>query len=188
MDENIIGFRGMSSEKAREVRAEGISAEKEFADLIGGKTHGSGKKKDVIDKRGDIHSVKSGEKKWQIFLYGYQRILNELDFAGAKFILECLNSFPENREEYLKNKGVYKNQLKIAMNNFKEFLFQENNKLLFLKKAFLNNGEVDFLTIKHNEKFHIFDGDEVIRLIDSSTLVVNSKAKFENQFERYRRW
>lgn len=60
--------RAMTSENARRVRQQGHDAEEEFASLIGGKTHSSGKKKDVIDKRGDIHSVKSGDKKWQIFL------------------------------------------------------------------------------------------------------------------------
>ena len=37
-------------------------------------------KKDVIDPSGDAYSVKSGSKKWQIFLYGRNRFINDDGF------------------------------------------------------------------------------------------------------------
>ena len=118
----IIKRRAMTSENARMVRQRGHDAEKEFACIIGGKTHGSGKKKDVIDKRGDIHSVKSGEKKWQIFLYGYNRLMTDIDFQGSNFLRDCLNCFPSSRDKYLLNKIKFKELLTIAMKNLSKYL------------------------------------------------------------------
>jgi len=177
--------RAMTPESARRVRAEGHKAEKEFAGLIGGKIYSiaGGRKKDVTDKRGDIHSVKSGEKKWQIFLYSKQRLQRDLDFQGADLFIKCIDSFPESREEYLSHKNRYKNILKTPMRELKDFLSMANNKIIFLKKAVLNNGEVDYLTIKEKDMFHVFDGEEVIRIIDTSTRLVNSKAKRRGQMD-----
>jgi len=173
----------MTSENARMVRQRGHDAEKEFACIIGGKTHGSGKKKDVIDKRGDIHSVKSGEKKWQIFLYGYNRLMTDIDFQGSNFLRDCLNCFPSSRDKYLLNKIKFKELLTIAMKNLSKYLNKGQNKIIFFKKAFLNNGEVDYLTIKENHQFHVFDGYEAIEALDNSTTISNSKAKRIGQMD-----
>ena len=43
-------------------------------------------KKDVIDPSGDAHSVKSGEKKWQIFLYRRSRFETDYGFQGMNGI------------------------------------------------------------------------------------------------------
>lgn len=175
--------RAMTSENARRVRAEGHKAEQEFATLIGGTIYSSGRKKDVVDKRGDVHSVKSGEKKWQIFLYSKNRLQQEIDFDGANLLLHCLDSFPNARASYLSNKNRYKNSLKIPMRAMKDFLVEERNKLKFLKKSILNNGEVDYLTIKDGHVFRIFDGNEAVRVIDATTEVVNSKARVRGQLD-----
>ena len=42
----------------------------------------SAPKKDVIDSEGRSYSVKSGEKKWQIFLYGKKRFGEDYTFKG----------------------------------------------------------------------------------------------------------
>lgn len=175
--------RAMTPENARRVRQLGHKAEEEFANLIGGKTHGSGKKKDVIDKRGDIHSVKSGKKKWQIFLYSYQRLQNDIDFQAAELLIKCLDCFPKSRQDYVVNKDKYKILLQLVMRDLKNYLNSGNNKIVFFKKAFLNNGEVDYFTIKEGRSFHIFDGNEVINLLGQSTTVENSKAQREGQID-----
>ena len=65
--------RALSSADARWVRQRGHNDALEFALAIGlprDYRNDPQAKKDVIDPSGDAHSVKSGEKKWQIFLYG----------------------------------------------------------------------------------------------------------------------
>mgnify|MGYP001604182323 CR=1 FL=1 len=66
--------RSLSTEDARWVRQRGYNDALEFALAIGlprDYQNDPQAKKDVIDKSGDAHSVKSGEKKWQIFWEGY---------------------------------------------------------------------------------------------------------------------
>lgn len=177
--------RAMTSDRARTVRAAGHQAEEEFAELIGGRVYSrrSGRKKDVVDKHGDLHSVKSGEKKWQIFLYGLTRFNRELHFQGAKFFIKCIESFPLNRSVYLSDKIKYKIVLQLAMQNLKTFLIKGKNKRIFLDTAFLNNGEVDYLTFQHKGIFHIFDGNEAMDVIDTSTILENSKAIRSDQLD-----
>jgi len=62
--------KAMSSEKASYVKRKGHADAREFAICLGiGKEYRSEPqaKKDVIDSEGRSYSVKSGEKKWQIF-------------------------------------------------------------------------------------------------------------------------
>jgi len=92
----------MSSEKARNVRQKGYEDALEFAKLIGVEKDYKNNlqaKKDVIDRSGDTHSVKSGSKKWQIFLYSANRHITLLIFKRLNglgdLMLKCLNVFPE---------------------------------------------------------------------------------------------
>lgn len=178
--------RAMTSENASRVRQQGHDAEAEFAQLIGGKVnvYGIGRKKDVIDQQNNLHSVKSGDKKWQIFLYSYQRLTNDnIDFPVGDLLLKCLKCFPASREGYVKDKIKYKTVLQKVMRELKDYLNRGNNKIVFFKKAFLNNGEVDYFTIKEGEFFHVFEGNEVVRLINQSTRVENSKSKLIGQMD-----
>lgn len=178
--------RAMTTENARRVRAAGHAAEKEFAELIDGKTDARTRKKDVVDKNNDVHSVKSGEKKWQIFLYSKSRFETDLHFQGRKFFIQCINSFPKSREKYLANKTRFKNTLKIAMTKLKEFLSKNDNKKIFLETSFLNNAEVDYLTIKsaQDRNFNVFDGTEAVKIINHATNVENSMALMSNQWDK----
>ena len=67
--------KAMSSKHASQVKIDGHKNEKCFASLINGKVNQANtqKKKDVIDVRGEYHSVKGGMW-WQIFLYGIKRL------------------------------------------------------------------------------------------------------------------
>jgi len=183
--ENLPKRRAMTPDNARMVRQQGHDAEAEFAELVGGRVnvYGIGRKKDVIDKQNNIHSVKSGNKKWQIFLYGSQRLQKDIDFQASDLLFECLNCFPDKRSDYLTDKTKYKILLQATMKKLKDYLNQDKNKIIFFKKAFLNNGEVDYLTIKEAEVFHIFEGDEAIYLLSESTTVENSQAKRITQMD-----
>jgi len=96
--------RAMTTEAARRVKLAGHQAEKEFANLIGGQIYPGSRKKDVVDARGNIHSVKSGAKKWQIFLYGKKRFEDSIGFLGAHLFIDCIDSFPEKRGSILATK------------------------------------------------------------------------------------
>lgn len=172
--------RAMKSEDASKKKIQGHTAETEFADLIGGRVIRGVGKQDVKDKNNKTHSVKSGEKKWQIFLYGEERFKSDNDIPGSEIFLDCINSFSNNWNEYKKNKKRYKLYLQPNMRKLKDFLSTSANKIKFLRKAFFDN-IVNYLTIKDNNFFHIFDSFEVIEALNTSTLVVNSKARTKNQ-------
>lgn len=182
-------LRAMSTKAARRVKLAGHQAEREFAVLIGGQIYPGSRKKDVIDAQGNIHSVKSGHKKWQIFLYRKKRFEESVGFLGARLFVDCIDSFPEIRKDYLSDKTKYKLKLQRKMRSLKNFLasanpiFLHSNKLIFLQEAVFHSGEVDYLAIKEGDLFHIFDAGEVIKTINASTVVANSKAVQKDQMD-----
>ena len=183
-DGTIRKRRAMTTENARRVKLAGHKAEEEFANLIQGYKYPGSKKKDVVDKQGNVHSIKSGDKKWQVFLYGKNRFETSVGFLGAKLFLDCINSFPINRKDYLKNKEVFKISLQKPMQDLKDFLSRKDNspyflhgtKIIFLQEALFHGSEVDYLTIKEGVVFNIFDAREVIGIVDESIEIANSKA------------
>lgn len=179
------GYRGMTSERASFVKKRGHEIEQEFADLIGGKvyTKKGTRKKDVHDKSGDSHSVKSGEKKWQIFLYGRDRVAEDVDFPSGDGIVRCIDAFPASRAEYVADKDNFKRALQTEMIALRGALRAEGAVKAFLKKAFFNNGEVDYLTIRTAKEFLIFDSAEVIDVLSENLSAENSKAKRAGQFD-----
>jgi hypothetical protein len=88
--------RAPSSTISRAKKLDGHANEDDYAHLIGGKTLGGTQKSDVRDSSGLLHSVKSG-KKWQVFLYGYERISNS---KSLKVLKPCLDAFSTNPEDY----------------------------------------------------------------------------------------
>lgn len=182
--------RAMTTENARRVKLAGHEAEKEFAGLIGGFIYPGSRKKDVVDKQGNIHSIKSGEKKWQIFLYSRSRFETSTGFLGAPFFIACIDSFPEKWNNYTINKVRFKTCLQKPMTKLKDFLsrkenkiFLHSNKLIFLLEAIFHSSEVDYFTVKEGLVFHIFDAGEVIKTIDASIILANSKASQEGQMD-----
>ncbi len=180
----------MTTENARRVRLAGHEAEKEFADLIGGFVYPGSRKKDVIDKQGNIHSIKSGDIKWQIFLYSRNRFETSIGFLGAPFFIACIDSFPEKWSDYTTNKIRFKTRLQKPMRKLKGFLsrkgnkiFLHSNKSIFLLEAIFHSSEVDYFTVKEGSIFHIFDAREVINIIDTSIKLANSKASQEGQMD-----
>jgi len=186
----MIKKKAMTSQKASFVKKKGHEDAREFAKLLGiGKEYKSDPqaKKDVIDFEGHSYSVKSGEKKWQIFLYGKTRFEKDYTFKGmdglGDLFLKCINIFPENRNEYLKNKDKYKKRLQKPMQEISKKLKEKKLLAAFIDKAIFNSGEVDFLVIKEKEIFHIFWSKEVVDSLVKNYSPENSKARIKNQYD-----
>ena len=182
--------KAMTSEKASFVKKRGHADAREFAEVLGiGKEFKSDPtaKKDVIDSEGYSYSVKSGEKKWQIFLYGKSRFLTNFTFKSmnglSEIFLECIESFPESRKEYLKDKRNYKEKLKEPMRKLCQKLQDKRLLAGFIDKSMFNSGEVNFLVVKDKEKFHVFWGRDVVDTLTENFKVENSKAKISLQLD-----
>ena len=81
--------RASTSAQARAYRQRGHDNSLRFALAIGLEEdykNDRQAKKDVIDKSGDAHSVKSGTAKWQLFLYGRNRFLTDDGFLALNGI------------------------------------------------------------------------------------------------------
>jgi hypothetical protein len=182
--------KAMTSEKASFVKKRGHADAREFAEVLGiGKEFKSDPtaKKDVIDSEGYSYSVKSGEKKWQIFLYGKSRFLTNFTFKSmnglSEIFLECIESFPESRKEYLKDKRNYKEKLKEPMRKLCQKLQDKRLLAGFIDKSMFNSGEVNFLVVKDKEKFHVFWGRDVVDTLTENFKVENSKARISSQLD-----
>jgi hypothetical protein len=182
--------KAMTSEKASFVKRKGHEDAREFADVLGiGKEFKSDPtaKKDVIDFEGYSYSVKSGEKKWQIFLYGESRFLTDFTFKSmnglSEIFLECIRSFPKSRAEYLKDKRQYKEKLKEPMRKLCQKLQDKRLLAGFIDKSIFNSGEVDFLVVKEGKQFHVFWGRDVVKVLAESLEVKNSKARTNLQLD-----
>ncbi len=180
--------KAMTSEKASFVKKQGHLDSKEFAKLIGlgdDYLNDPKAKKDVIDKSGDSYSVKSGEKKWQIFLYGKKRFEEDYSFRAmngiGQLMLKCVECFPKSRSQYLKNKKLYKNKLQQPMIELCNKLKNKNIVSSFIDKAMFNSGEVNYLAVKYEGKFHVFWSRDVINVLTENFVTENSQARNANQ-------
>lgn len=180
--------RALTTEMARIIRQRGHNDATEFAMAIGllhGYANDISAKKDVIDPSGDAHSVKSGSKKWQIFLYGNTRFQNDDAFKvmngiGALLLL-CINAFPPTFHQYEQNKDSAKDQLREPMRLIAEKLQDKSRLRAFLNKSLFNGGEVNYLTVKEGDKFHVFLNRDVINVFGDNLEVCNSRAISVNQ-------
>ena len=96
----VIEILSPSSKISSEKKKAGHKNEVTFAKLIGGVVKKGTRKGDVLDRFGNLHSVKGG-KKWQIFLYTLGRISKCLHLNILK---PCIESFPDNYDQYLKDR------------------------------------------------------------------------------------
>lgn len=175
--------RALSSERARWVRQSGHNDALEFAIAIGlsqDYKNDQKAKKDVIDLSGDAHSVKSGEKKWQIFLYGLNRFESDDAFRvmngiGA-LLIECINAFPPIFADYEADKPAAKERLRVHMRALLEKFSEKPRLRAFLNKSLFNGGEVNYLTVKDGGVFHVFLNKDVINVLSDNFEVANSQA------------
>jgi hypothetical protein len=92
--------RAASSKVSREKKLAGHNNETELSSLIEGEVIKGTQKGDIRIKDGSLMSVKSG-KKWQIFLYGYERIENT---EYLNILKPCLDAFIEDPELYFRDR------------------------------------------------------------------------------------
>jgi len=180
--------RALSSEDARRIRQRGHDDAKQFAQSIGLSSDYQNDiraKKDVIDPSGDAHSVKSGEKKWQIFLYGLGRFWADDTFGAMNGIGDalaaCINAFPSDFRAYQRNKAAAKERLRRPMRKLAELLQDKRILRAFLNKSLFNAGEVNYLSVKHEGVFHVFLNQDVIQVFSDNLEVCNSRARTAGQ-------
>lgn len=121
--------RASSSDEARRYRQQGHDDALLFALAIGldrDYKNDLKAKKDVIDPSGDSHSVKSGEKKWQIFLYGLNRFETDALITNPPFKL--FQEFAERSLRLAKSKVILFGKIQ-ALEGQKRATFMENSPL-----------------------------------------------------------
>lgn len=178
--------RAMKSGKASKVKRAGHRDEKAFARLIQGKivSESPQPKADVVDRGGNAFSVKSGAQKWQIFLYGRNRLMEDAGFGAINGIGEllagCIDAFPETYAQYRANKQEHKARLREPMRAIKDKLRQPPLLERFLEKS-LFNGKVDFLAVKSGAVFHVFHKSDVLDVLSGHVCAENSRARARGQ-------
>lgn len=178
------GRRGGTSEQGRIYRQAGHDNALLFALFLGldeDYQRDKRAKKDVIDPAGDAHSVKSGAKKWQVFLYRRSRFAANHGFRFlngiGQLLLDCIDAFPSEYAAYQQDKERYKRQLQIPMRELKDRFQDKNLVKAFLSKSIFNSGEVNYLTIFDNDLFHVYWHEEVIEVLGNHLVVVNSASR-----------
>jgi hypothetical protein len=83
--------------------------------------------------------------------------------------------------EYESDKDAAKERLRIPMRHIAEKLQEKARLRAFLNKSLFNGGEVNYLTVKHEGKFHVFLNKDVIDVLGDTLEVCNSRAITLNQ-------
>lgn len=174
--------RGSSPEQARQRRLRGHDNARLFAQLIGmdeDYRNDPQAKKDVIDPSGDAHSLKSGQKKWQIFLYGRSRFETDdgfqaLDGIGS-LLIHCIDVFPPNFDDYRRDTQAAKELLRTPMRELRDRFQRKALLRAFLMKSIFNGGEVNYLTVLHEDRFHVFLNRDVVSVMGDKFEVENSQ-------------
>ena len=177
-----MALRGSSSEHARAYRRRGHDNALRFARAIGldaDYRNDLQAKKDVIDPSGDAHSLKSGAKKWQIFLYSRSRFESDDGFQAlngiGSLLIHCIDAFPPSFADYKRDPGPAKERLRTPMRELKDRFQRKALLRAFLMKSIFNGGEVNYLTVLHaDDRYHVFRNTEVVRLFGEELEVANS--------------
>ena len=189
--------RAMSSEHASEVKRAGHVNERHFATLIGGVVNrGSGTdKKDVMDKQDRAHSVKAGTW-WQIFMYSRKRLVENTIFQGmaggvADLMIACLDVYPADRADYLRDKMASKLRLQAPMRDLLVALKEPKVYAFLLEKGLFDGGNAEYLSIYpgkakdpiNRKVFHVFHRKDVVGALSFPEVVElrNSKARNQNE-------
>ena len=182
--------RAGTSEATRAYRQQGMDDARLFALTIGlGRDYrrDTKAKKDVIDPAGDAHSVKSGRKKWQIFLYGRGRFLADDGFQAlngvGSLLVHCIDAFPPRYSDYEDNKEPAKLRLQTPMRELKDRFQRKALLRAFLRKSIFNGGEVQYLTVLRDGKFSVYWSDDVVTVMADAFEVVNSVGHGAGQYD-----
>ena len=183
--------RGSTSKQASNYKKRGHYVEKLFAQeiwLFNEYRNDRQAKKDVIDLSGDAHSVKSGEKKWQIFLYSRKRFVEDDGFQALNgigtLLVHCIDAFPPKFADYQKDKQAARERLKTPMRDIKDRLQRKALFRAFLNKSIFNSGEVNYLSVLFEGQFHIFRNSDVVSLLAKELIVENNSTEQKVVFKR----
>lgn len=191
MDEKERLSHGMSPEKASRIKTRGHNKEYLFADLIGGEVKKGTNKIDVVDKLDRSYTIKGGsevkgkegrEGRWQLFMFKKSKFLKEKDFPAREFMLEIQNSFPEKREDYLKNEDPIKEKVGKIMLRLKDYWLKKDEVYNFFDKAIFNF-KIDYLVIYHDDIFHLFERTEVLNILKEKLIPRTSKGNQKVVFD-----
>jgi len=182
--------RASTSEEARAYRQQGMDDALLFALAIGlnrDYRRDAKAKKDVIDPAGDAHSVKSGRKRWQIFLYGRGRFLADDGFQAlngvGSLLVHCIDAFPPRYIDYEDNKEPAKLRLQTPMRELKDRFQRKALLRAFLRKSIFNGGEVQYLTVLRDGVFSVYWSDDVVTAMADVFEVVNSVGHRVGQYD-----
>ena len=181
--------RASSSDAARQYRQAGHDDATLFALTIGADDYRRDQKakKDVVDPAGDTHSVKSGTKKWQLFLYSRSRFADDDGFQAlngiGSLLIHCIDAFPPRYSDYEDNKDAAKERLKTPMRELKDRFQRKALLRAFLRKAIFNGDEVNYLTILIDGVYHVYWSDDVVRAMADAFEVTNSMARSSGQHD-----
>lgn len=180
--------RASNPDDARRYRQQGHDDALQFALLLGlteDYQNDKSAKKDVIDPSGDAHSIKSGTKKWQMFLYRRSRFEDDDGFQAlngvGSLLIHCIDAFPPRYEDYRGNEEAAKQRLRTPMRELKDRFQRRTLLRAFLMKSIFNGGEVDYLTFLDNGIYHVFRNRDVVRAMGEVFTVANSQARAKGQ-------
>lgn len=191
--------RAMTSEQASIKKRSGHIREQIFAELINGDVISGQGKADVIDPQENRYSIKGAEW-WQIFMYARNRFVTNTEFLEigniAELIIECLDAFPETKEEYDVdvNKTAAKRMLQLAMRRLKAELCLPGMFSEFLSKGMFDGDRVDYFAVlehrlsgehipRNQKHFHVFSASEVVDVLSTQLVVDNSTAQGVGQMD-----
>lgn len=180
----------MSSEKASSLKKLGHIDEHIFASMIRGNVIKGQGKIDVEDNYGKTYSVKGGRNiagkkgdgRWQLFLYSKSKFEGESSYPARALIIDILNTFPSDWNDYEENKVEVKNRKKKHMVKLKDFLSVKKNTYDFLNKSIFDS-KIDFLSVFHEEQFHIFSREDTLKVLTSVFELKNSKGEQKVRFD-----
>lgn len=186
--------KAMSSKTASEKKLTGHANEQDFADVICGRVQQGSHidKKDVIDRQDNSHSVKAG-KWWQVFLYSVHRLQTNTIFQGlgqvASIMIDCINVYPENIEDYVIDKNKVKQALRPYMRLLRGELSDPVRFKAFLDKGLFDGGNAQYLSVywgpakdpRAKKVFHVFAKDDVTAALVEDLEVANSQARTAKQ-------
>ena len=186
----MAGRKGGTTEQGRALWHRGHDDALRFALLLGmdqDYKRDIRAKKDVVDPSGDAHSVKSGGKKWQIFLYRRTRFTTDDGFLAlngiGQLLVHCIDAFPPRYEDYRGNEAAAKLRLQTPMQELKDRFQRKALLRAFLKKSLFNGGEVDYLTVLHDGIYRVYWCDDVVKAMADGFTVENSKARTQDQYD-----
>ena len=183
--------RASDPDQARETRQRGHANALAFAQAIvmqADYRNDPQAQKDVIDPSGDSHSLKSGAKKWQIFLYGRNRFESDDGFQAlngvGELLIHCIDTFPPEFNDYRRNPNPSKQRLRTPMRELKDRFQRKALLRAFLMKSIFNGGEVNYLTVLPENQYHVFLNSDVVRLMGDAFEVTNSGSQKDNPPEQ----